>query len=107
MYGHDYAPMEGFFAKADGWLSGMPAIFPKFARTLFDICTIEKDIDKANEYWTRIQPFVDYFITYNTCLLYTSIRQSGTYDLILCGKQTTDGDTAQVGACLLYPSRCV
>ena len=26
------------------------------------------------------------------------IRQSGTYDLILCGKQTTDGDTAQVGA---------
>ena len=47
MYGHDYAPMEGFFAKADGWLSGMPAIFPKFARTLFDICTIEKDIDKA------------------------------------------------------------
>ena len=25
------------------------------------------------------------------------IRQSGTYDLILCGKQTTDGDTAQVG----------
>ena len=66
MYGHDYAPMEGFFAKADGWLSGMPAIFPKFARTLFDICTIEKDIDKANEYWTRIQTFVDYFITYNT-----------------------------------------
>lgn len=26
------------------------------------------------------------------------IRQSGTYDLILCGKQTKDGDTAQVGA---------
>lgn len=26
------------------------------------------------------------------------IRQMGTYDLIICGKQTTDGDTAQVGA---------
>lgn len=25
------------------------------------------------------------------------IKKSGTYDLILCGKQTTDGDTAQVG----------
>lgn len=25
------------------------------------------------------------------------IRKMGTYDLILCGKQTTDGDTAQVG----------
>lgn len=25
------------------------------------------------------------------------IRQTGPYDLILCGKQTTDGDTAQVG----------
>ena len=26
------------------------------------------------------------------------IRQCGEYDLIICGKQTTDGDTAQVGA---------
>lgn len=26
------------------------------------------------------------------------IRRIGTYDLIICGKQTTDGDTAQVGA---------
>jgi Electron transfer flavoprotein, beta subunit len=25
------------------------------------------------------------------------IKKSGVYDLILCGKQTTDGDTAQVG----------
>jgi electron transfer flavoprotein beta subunit len=27
-----------------------------------------------------------------------AIRKIGTYDLIFCGKQTTDGDTAQVGA---------
>ncbi len=26
------------------------------------------------------------------------IRKAGNYDLILCGKQTTDGDTAQVGS---------
>ena len=26
------------------------------------------------------------------------VRKCGKYDLILCGKQTTDGDTAQVGA---------
>ena len=26
------------------------------------------------------------------------IKKSGNYDLIICGKQTTDGDTAQVGA---------
>lgn len=26
------------------------------------------------------------------------IRQAGPFDLILCGKQTTDGDTAQVGS---------
>ena len=26
------------------------------------------------------------------------IQKSGKYDLIICGKQTTDGDTAQVGA---------
>ena len=26
------------------------------------------------------------------------IKKSGKYDLIICGKQTTDGDTAQVGA---------
>ena len=30
--------------------------------------------------------------------LYQGIRKAGNYDLIICGKQTTDGDTAQVGA---------
>ena len=35
------------------------------------------------------------------------IKKIGNPDLIICGKQTTDGDTAQVGpeiACLLYTS---
>lgn len=30
--------------------------------------------------------------------LSSAIRAAGDFDLILCGKQTTDGDTAQVGA---------
>lgn len=32
--------------------------------------------------------------------LMQSIKASGTFDLILCGKQTTDGDTAQVSGSL-------
>jgi electron transfer flavoprotein beta subunit len=28
------------------------------------------------------------------------IRKTGPYDLVICGKQTTDGDTAQVGAAI-------
>lgn len=32
--------------------------------------------------------------------LMQAIRSAGEYDLILCGRQTTDGDTAQVGTAL-------
>lgn len=32
--------------------------------------------------------------------LFQAIQSAGAYDLILCGKQTTDGDTAQVGGAL-------
>ena len=32
--------------------------------------------------------------------LYQAVRKLGPFDLILCGKQTTDGDTAQVGPAL-------
>lgn len=32
--------------------------------------------------------------------LMQAIKQNGTFDLILCGKQTTDGDTAQVSGAL-------
>ena len=65
-YGHDYNAMEAFLARADGWLSGLPAVFPKFCRTLFDICTIEKNVDKANEYWYKMKPFINYYHTENT-----------------------------------------
>lgn len=32
--------------------------------------------------------------------LMQAIKSAGDYDLILCGKQTTDGDTAQVSGAL-------
>ena len=63
MYGHDYNAMEAFFAHADGWLSAFPAVFPKFCRMLYDICKIEKDVDKANEHIYKMEPFMNYFYT--------------------------------------------
>lgn len=60
-YGHDYCAMEGIMAGADGWLSGLPAILPGPCRKLFDIITIEKDIDKAIAYQYKMQPFINYF----------------------------------------------
>lgn len=32
-----------------------------------------------------------------SCTISQGVRKMGNFDLILCGKQTTDGDTAQVG----------
>ena len=66
MYGHDYDPMEAFFAGADGWLSGLPAIFPKFCRKLFETCAIQKDVDAGRALWAKMKPFIDYFYTYTT-----------------------------------------
>ncbi|MHB1314760.1 MAG: dihydrodipicolinate synthase family protein [Christensenellales bacterium] len=60
-YGHDYAAMEGLLGGADGWLSGFPAILPKQCRKLFDICKVEKDVDKACAYQKKLQPFINYF----------------------------------------------
>ena len=66
MYGHDYDPMEAFFAGADGWLSGLPAIFPNYSRKLFEACAVEKNVDKGRELWAKMRPFIDYFYTYTT-----------------------------------------
>ena len=64
-YGHDYAPMEAFFAKADGgeWNAGG---VPEVLQGALDICTVEKNVDKANAYWQKVMPFIDYFYTYKT-----------------------------------------
>lgn len=60
-YGHDYAAMEGFFAGADGWLSGFPGVLPKPCRTLMDICLIEKNVEKGQAQQAKMQPYTDFF----------------------------------------------
>ena len=60
-YGHDYAAMEALLGGADGWLSGFPAVLPKQCRTMFDICKVEKDVDKAVAYQKKMQPYINYF----------------------------------------------
>lgn len=66
MYGHDYDPMEAFFGGADGWLSGLPSIFPRFCRNLYEACAVEKNVDKGRALWKGMKPFIDYFYTYTT-----------------------------------------
>ena len=66
MYGHDYEPMEALLAGADGWLSGLPAAFPKFCSKLYEACAIDKNVDKAREIWSHMIPFMNYYYTYKT-----------------------------------------
>ena len=65
LYGHDYEPLPAFFAGADGWLSGLPGIFPKFCVDLFNLCTVQQDAPAARKLWDKMQGFIDYFITYS------------------------------------------
>lgn len=60
-YGHDYSPLGGFAAGADGWLSGMPAAFPKQCRELQTAIRDEKDLDKGRELWKKFRPFMEWF----------------------------------------------
>lgn len=62
LYGHDYAPMEGFFAGADGWLSGLPNVIPELSVALYRAVVEQKDVDAARRIWQRIVPFTYYFM---------------------------------------------
>jgi 4-hydroxy-tetrahydrodipicolinate synthase len=62
LYGHDYAPMEGFFAGADGWLSGLPNVLPGLSVALYRSVVEEKDVDAARRIWQCIVPFTYYFM---------------------------------------------
>jgi len=44
------------------------------------------------------RPFGGADVLMTSYTLSQGLRKTGPYDLIICGKQTTDGDTAQVGA---------
>ena len=63
LYGHDYEPLPACFAGADGWLAGLPGIFPKFCVDLFNLCTVQQDAPAARKLWDKMQDFIDYFIT--------------------------------------------
>lgn len=60
-YGHDYGAMEAFWAKADGWLSAWPALFPKHCRALQDAVIVDKDADKANRILYDFMPVTNLF----------------------------------------------
>lgn len=61
-YGHDYSPVGGFAAGADGWLSGLPAAFPKQCRELQTAIRDEKNIEKGRKLWKKFVPFMEYFM---------------------------------------------
>lgn len=60
LYGHDYAPLEAFFMGADGWLSGMPNVFPKEAKALFAAAYRNKDVDEAHRIQQKLQPWIHF-----------------------------------------------
>jgi 4-hydroxy-tetrahydrodipicolinate synthase len=64
LYGHDYCTLEAFLAGADGWLAGMPNVFPLLCRHLYDAAVEERNLDKAQILWRKMLPFV-HFAMYN------------------------------------------
>ena len=60
-YGHDYAGLEAFAVKADGWLSAWPALFPKHCRAVQDAVVVEHDLDKANALTYKHMPLTKLF----------------------------------------------
>ncbi|CAH2603608.1 Dihydrodipicolinate synthase [Rhodovastum atsumiense] len=61
-YGHDYAPLAAYASGADGWLSGLPAAFPKQCRAMQDAVRDEKNLDKGRALWKKFQPFIEFFM---------------------------------------------
>lgn len=59
-YGHDYNAFEALVAGADGWVSGIPNVFPRLSRELYDAVVEEKNIEKAREIWHRMLPFIHF-----------------------------------------------
>ena len=61
-YGHDYAPLPAYAAGADGWLSGLPATFPRQCRALQDCLRDRKDLDAGRAMWKKFLPFITFFM---------------------------------------------
>ena len=62
LYGHDYAPLEAFLLGADGWLTGLPNVFPRLAKDLWLAGGVEKNIPKAKAILAKLQPWIHYGI---------------------------------------------
>ena len=62
LYGHDIAPLEAFFAGAQGWLAVIPNVMPELSVQLFDAVTEKKDVDLAHRIWGQMLPYSYYFV---------------------------------------------
>jgi 4-hydroxy-tetrahydrodipicolinate synthase len=62
LYGHDYSPLEAFAVGADGWLSGMPNVYPKHAAALYEAVALKKDLAAGQEIWAKMLPLSYYFM---------------------------------------------
>lgn len=62
LYGHDYAPLEAFCVGADGWLSGLPNVFPEESVALYNAIVLEKNLEAGRKAWEKIVPFAYYFM---------------------------------------------
>ena len=55
--GHDAGAFEALCAGVDGWISGIPIVFPALARRLFDLVQVG-DWLAARHLWSKLTPFV-------------------------------------------------
>jgi 4-hydroxy-tetrahydrodipicolinate synthase len=62
LYGHDYSPLEAFVVGGNGWLSGLPNLVPDLCVELFNAVDKDKDLQKAQGIWKRMQPIAYYFM---------------------------------------------
>ncbi len=94
----EYAIEEGvrIKEKTDGKVTVLSMGIPKVAELLKE--TISVGVDEAVLLSDRAFAGADTLAT--SYALSMAIKAMGEYDLIICGKQATDGDTAQVGPSL-------
>ncbi len=55
--GHDACAFEALCAGVDGWISGIPIVFPRLAVRLFDLIQAEQ-LAEARMLWLALTPFV-------------------------------------------------
>ena len=61
-YGHDYGAAEALFMGASGWLSALPAIFPKHCRAIYEAAYVERDSKKTFDIVKSMLPIRELFM---------------------------------------------